>query len=185
MLTVSDRAFRRMTEHLMRAMMGEPDLMKRIGRDKTSNIEFERMISGSDQFNIDDPLILEIHRRLLESFQQPIMLESEIFHGSRMVVYLWYGMLKEEERLGGTKVPQLDREHVEKVLPDFYIPPGTQKQLQLPKEEFQSIERVIAPIRQISVLMSFGGSMQHIEAAMMYPIIVLTHLLNDELKRMS
>jgi hypothetical protein len=174
MLAISGRAMNQAMEKMAQALMSKPDLVSRIGgRGTTSNQEFLDLIRSV--FAINDPLILDAHRRLLESFQQPVLMENETMLGSQIVVYMWYGALRIEEELNGQRVPLLRRERLEELLPSFYVPPGTTMTMQMSKEEYGTLGQFMTPIHMFSQVIGTAS----IEVAFLYPLLALTRLLND------
>jgi len=178
MLNVSDGAFDRTLNALYNALMRRPQLVSRMGgRGRTSNREFYEL--ASRVFPVDDPLILEVHQRVLESFKVPVLVdEEETLPGSRAVLHVWYGALKEEERCSGQRVPVLDRTFVERSLPKHFVPPGTKLELTLDRAELQPLQHILPAIQVIGPMIG-GPRSDWLQVAFLYPLIVITRLLNE------
>lgn len=178
MLKVSDQAFDRSMTTLLHALMDRPGLLSRMGgRGQTSNREFYEL--AAQTFPIEDPLILEVHHRVLESFEVPSLVDgAETLPGSQAILHVWYGTLKEEERLSGQPVPRLDRALVELHLPQHCVPPGTKVELRLDREELQPLRHVLPAVQVIAPLIGGPGS-DWLQVAFLYPLIALTLLLNQ------
>lgn len=178
MFSVSEKAFNIAIEKLVRAMMSRPDLLARMaGRGTTSNKELLEVVQGI--FPIEDPEIIRVHGEILKSFEQPRVFDDEILNGSRILIHLWQGGLKEEERLSGQKIPRLKRERVDELLPGYFVPPGTAVTLAMPMEELGAIKRLLTTIIEISKPGANDSWVSLARAVFLYPLVVLIRLMND------
>ena len=174
MIHITNEAFAKMQEKFTRAFMANRELLLRVLSGKgTENSEFLQVME--EIFPISDPLVLRAHELVTDSFGRPFCDNVELLNGSRCLLHMWYGALKEERAISGQDVPSLNEQLMQDELPDYFVPPGTSKNLDIPIDETAAYGYLTNLIGMMTARIPDGDTIQGL---FLYPIIVITRLLN-------